>query len=96
MMEQEQTWNDIKDIWSNSAKGAKINFQITELINELKGKMSQFEKDSIKSDINKVKLTWAHDKKKVSQFEKDSINKDLNIITTLIKKLMAKFKSKNE
>ena len=95
-MEQEQIWNDIKDIWSNSSKGAKINFQVTELIDELKGKISQFEKDSIKTDINKIKSTWAHDKKKVSQFEKDSIKKDLNIITTLIKKLMAKFKSKNE
>ena len=96
MMQQEQNWNEIKEIWSNSEKGAKINFQVTKLINELKSKMSQFEKDSIKSDINNIKSTWAHDKKKVSQFEKDSIKKDLNMITTLIKKLMANFKSKNE
>lgn len=96
MMEQEQTWNDIKDIWSNSAKGAKINFQVSELIHELKSKISQFEKDSIKSDIIKIKSSWLNDKKRVSQFEKDSIKKDLNIITSFIKKLIAKFKPKNE
>ena len=96
MMQQEQTWKDVKEIWGNSSKGAKINFQVSELIIELKGKMSQFEKDSIKSNINKIKSSWAHDKKKVSQFEKDSIKKDLNMITTLIKKLLAKFRSKNE
>ena len=95
-MQQEQTWKDVKEIWGNSSKGAKINFQVSELLNELKGKMSQFEKDSIKSDINIIKSAWAHDKKKVSQFEKDSIKKDLNMITTLIKKLLAKFRSKNE
>ena len=96
MMQQEQTWNDVKEIWGNSSKGAKINFQVSELINELKGKMSQFEKDSIKTDINKIKSSWAQDKKKVSRFEKDSIKKDLNVITNLLKKLVAKFKSKNK
>lgn len=96
MMEQEQTWKDVKEIWRNSSKGAKINFQVSELIDELKGKVSQFEKDSIKSDIIKVKSSWVHYKKKVSQFEKDSIKKDLSLITNLIKKLIDKFKSKNE
>jgi len=93
MMQQEQSWKDVKEIWGNSSKGAKINFQVSELINELKGKMSQFEKDSIKSDINKIKSSWTHEKIKVSQFEKDSIKKDLNIITSFIKKVIAKFKS---
>ena len=95
MMKQEQAWKDVKEIWGNSSTGAKINFQVSELINELKGKMSQFEKDSIKSDISIIKSSWANEKKKVSQFEKDSIKKDLNLITNLIKKLVAKFKSKN-
>ena len=94
MMQQEQAWKDVKEIWGNSSKGAKINFQVSELINELKGKMSQFEKDSIKSDINKIKSSWVHDKKKVSQFEKDSIKKDLKVITNLIKKIIDKFRSK--
>ncbi|MEB8329917.1 hypothetical protein OO009_11175 [Flavobacteriaceae bacterium KMM 6897] len=95
-MKQEQTWNDVKKIWGNSAKGAKINFKVSELLNELKGKMSQFEKNSIKSDINKIKLAWAKDKKKVSQFEKDSVKKDLNILTSFLKKIVTKFKPKNE
>ena len=95
-MQQEQSWKDVKEIWGNSSKGANINFQVSELINELKGKMSQFEKDSIKSDMNKIKSSWSHDKKKVSQFEKDSIKKDLNVITNLIKKLVDKFRTKNE
>lgn len=70
MMEQEQSWKDVKEIWENSSKGAKINFQVSALINELKGKVSQFEKDTIK--------------------------KDLGFFTNLIKKLVPKFKSKNE
>ena len=95
-MEQEQTWNEVKEIWGNSSKGAKINFQVSELINELKGKMSQFEKDSIKSDVNKVKSDWTNTKSKVSQFEKDSIKKDLNLISNLIKKVISKFWTKKE
>ena len=95
MMQHEQSWEDVKEIWGNSSKGAKINFQVSELIEELKGKMSQFEKDSIKSDINKIKSSWSQDKKEVSQFEKDSIKKDLRVITNLLKKLVDKFKSKN-
>ena len=94
-MQHEQSWEDVKEIWGNSSKGAKINFQVSELIEELKGKMSQFEKDSIKSDINKIKSSWSQDKKEVSQFEKDSIKKDLRVITNLLKKLVDKFKSKN-
>jgi hypothetical protein len=58
--------------------------------------MSQFEKDSIKSDINIIKSSWQDYKKKVSQFEKESIKKDLNIITSFIKKLISKLRSKDE
>ena len=93
-MEQEQTWNDVKEIWGNSAKGAEINFQVSELINELKAKVSQFEKNSIKSDINQIKSSWLNAKKKVSQFEKNSIKKDFSLITSFTQKLIAKFKSK--
>ena len=96
MMEHEQAWKDVKEIWGNSSRGAKINFQVSELIVELKSKVSQFEKDSIKSDIIEIKSSWTHEKKKVSQFEKDSVNKDLNVITNLIKKLITRFRSKND
>ena len=96
MMEQGQTWEDVKEIWGNSSKGAKINFQVSELIDELKGKVSQFEKDSIKSDIFKIKSSWLQYKKKVSRYEKDSIKNDLSLITNLLKKLINRFKSKNE
>ena len=56
MIGQEQTemWEDVKEIWGNSSKGEKINFQVSKLINELKGKMSQFEKDSVKKDGAKI------------------------------------------
>lgn len=96
MTYEEQTWNDIKEIWGNSAKGATINFQITELIDELKSKMSQFEKDAIKSDMNQIKSSWEKEKKKVSQFEKDLVRKDYNLIAKFIKKLLAMFKPKNK
>ena len=96
MMQQEQTWKEVKEIWGNSSKGAKINFQVSELIKELKDKMSQFEKDSIKSDLNRIKSAWAKEKDKVSQFEKESIKKDLNIISSFIRRIIVKFKIKKD
>ncbi len=92
--EQRDAWAEITEIWGNSSKGDKINFQISELIDELKGKMSQFEKDSIKSDISKVKSSFSRYKGKVSQFEKDSISKDLSIFTKLIKIIVSKLRRK--
>lgn len=92
--EQRDTWAEVTEIWGNSSKGDKINFQISELIDELKGKISQFEKDSIKSDISKVKSSLSRYKGKVSQFEKDSISKDLLKFTKLIKKVVQKLRRK--
>ena len=82
--EQNEVWQDLKVIWNNQPESKKINIQASNLILELKSKVSQFEKDSIKNDIKFIKSS-------VSQFEKDSIKKDFNIITKFIKKIIDKF-----
>ena len=94
MASQEQTkeWNEIKEIWGNSAKGKKINFQVSNLIEELKGKMTDFEKRSIKSDVTKIKSSWENYKSHVSQFEKDSVAKDLAMISKFLKRVFRRFK----
>lgn len=91
--EQKNIWQDIKDTWNDQPQSEKINIQISQLLNEFKGKVSQFEKDSINSDIATLKVNWAKIKKdKVSQFEKDSIKKGINIISEFIKKIIDSFK----
>lgn len=92
--EQRDAWKEVTEIWGNSSRGDKINSQISELISELKDKMSPFEKSSIKSDSTKIKLSWNQESNKISQFEKDSISKDLLKITKLIKKVLQKMKIK--
>ena len=60
--------------------------------------ISQFEKDSIKSNVITIKASWNQFKGKISQFEKDSINKDVTKITALVKKflnLLRKIKTNN-
>ena len=93
---KEFEWQELKDIWTNSAQTRKINIQISALLDELKGKISQFEKDSIKSDIAILKASWTQTKSKVSQFEKDSVNRDLRYITKLLKRFLNLFKSNKE
>jgi hypothetical protein len=83
--EQKNIWKDIKDTWNEHPQSEKINIQASQLISEFKGKVSQFEKDSINSDIATLKVN-------VSQFEKDSIKKDINIISEFIKKVINRFK----
>ncbi|MEB2779705.1 hypothetical protein U3A58_04810 [Algoriphagus sp. C2-6-M1] len=91
--EQKAIWQDIKDTWNEQPQSEKINIQVSKLIEEFKGKVSQFEKDSINSDIATLKVNWAKTKRnKVSQFEKDSIKKDINIISEFIKKVIDRFK----
>ncbi len=59
MLEQElkKVWQELKEIWNNSSRTEKINFQIAQLMIDLKDKVSQFEKDSISRDITKVKTS---------------------------------------
>ena len=91
--EKKNIWQDIKNTWNEQPQSEKINIQVSQLINEFKSKVSQFEKDSINSDIATLKLNWAKTKRNnVSQFEKDSIKKDLNIISEFIKKVINRFK----
>lgn len=86
-------WRDIKNTWNEQPQSEQINIQVSQLINEFKSKVSQFEKDSINSDIATLKLNWARTKSNnVSQLEKDSIKKDINIISDFIKKVINKFK----
>ncbi len=92
--EQIDQWDDIKEIWGNSSKGEKINFQVSKLIEELNSKMSEFEKKSIKSDSTILKSSWEKYKGKVSQFEKDSVSKDLLLITKFLNKTLRLLKIK--
>ncbi len=90
---QEFEWQEIKEIWTNSAQMKKINIQVSHLIEELKEKVSQFERDSIESDVAALKTNWNQFKGMTSQFEKDSIRKDLNIIRVLVKRFLNLFKN---
>ncbi len=96
MSDQEQKfeWKELKEIWKNSSQTKEINIQISRLVIELKDKVSQFEKDSIKTDVAKIKKNWNEFYSKTSQFERDSINKDLTTITALLKKFLFFIKKK--
>ena len=85
--EQNEVWQDLKGIWNNQPESEQINIQASNLIVELKSKVSQFEKDSIKNDIRFIKSS-------MSRFEKDSIKKDLQLISKLIKKIIDKLRIK--
>jgi len=90
--EQKFDWQELKEIWLTSSQTREINIQMSRLMDELKGKVSQFEKDSIKSDVATLQANWQQFKGMTSQFEKDSINKDLIKITALLKKFLNLFK----
>jgi hypothetical protein len=90
---QKNIWQDLKDTWKDQPQSEKINIQVSQLLNDFKDKVSQFEKDSINSDVATLKVNWAKTKRdKVSQFEKDSIKKDINIISGFIRKMIDLFK----
>jgi len=91
--EQENIWQDIKDTWNDQPQSEKINIQVSQLLNEFKGKVSQFEKDSISSDIATLKANWVQTKRaQVSQFEKDLIKRDIKMISKFLKKIIDKFR----
>ena len=90
---QNNIWQDLQDTWNDQPQSEKINIQISQLINEFKSKVSQFENDSINSDVVALKANWTKAKSNnVSQFEKDSIKKDINLISRLIKKVIHQLK----
>jgi hypothetical protein len=90
---QEFDWQQLKDVWASSAQTKEIHIQMSDLLEELKGKVSQFEKTSIQSDIAALKTNWIHTRRKVSQFEKDLVSKDLAMITRLLRRFLNLFKS---
>ena len=61
--EQKNIWQELKNTWNEQPQSEKINIQVSQLINEFKSKVSQFEKDSINSDIATLKLNWAKTKR---------------------------------
>ena len=93
--EEEFGWHELKDIWINSSQTRDIHIRMSELLDEVKSKTSQFETDSIKSDLATLKISWSEFKGMVSQFEKDSVKKDLAIITRILKKFFNLFKKSN-
>jgi hypothetical protein len=88
---QELEWNELKEIWANSAQTRAIHIRMTQLRDEVKSKTSQFEKDSIKSDLAILKTSWSKFEGMTSQFEKNSDKKDLGIMTRLLKKFLNLF-----
>lgn len=92
--DQKFEWQELKEIWMNSSQTRKITIQLSRLLDELEVKVSQFEKDSIKSDLATLRTNWTQFKGMTSQFEKDSIHRDLRIITALLKKFLNLFKNK--
>ena len=93
--EQEFEWNELRDIWINSSQTCDIQVRMSDFLDEVKNKVSQFEKDSVKSDLATLKISWTEFKGMVSQFEKDSVKKDLGIIVRLLNKFLNLFKKKS-
>ena len=89
-------WGEIKDAWNSSSETTKIEMQISGLVAELNSKISRFEKESIKNDMNTIRASVNKFENGVSQFEKDSIKRDLTIINNSIKKIISYFKKKKE
>jgi len=70
--EQSETWQDIKEIWGKSSQGETIYFEFSKLIDELKGKISQWEKDSL---LKQSKLLSSTHKCNTLIFKKNSMLK---------------------
>lgn len=71
----------------------KLIFKTSQLLNEFKGNVSQYKKDSVSADIAALKASWANIKRDhVSTFEKESIKIDINIISKFIQKIVDRFK----
>lgn len=89
--EQEFEWKELREYWNASSQGKTINLQMSQLMDELEGKVSQFEKDSINSDLAMLKTNWGSYLDSASQFEKDSIKKDLAMLNSWFGKFLRLF-----
>ncbi len=77
-------WDEIKSVWDNSTRYAAIRIEIEGLVSEFKTKISPFERQAIKNDIETIV-------KATSDFEKNSIKRDLDMIKKPLIKLIRKF-----
>lgn len=87
--EQQETWEDIQNIWNTSSHRKKIKIDSAQLIMELKNKTSEFEKRAVQKDFTMIQGA-------ISQFEKDSIQSDLNVITNAVKKFLKRIQKKKD
>lgn len=85
--DQKKVWDEVKALWNNAAGADKITIKVDFLIEELKSKVSSFEKEAIKHDIERIKNA-------TSQFEKESIERDLQLFTRSIKQFIKRLKGK--
>lgn len=104
--EQKNIWQDIKNTWNDQPQSEKINIQVSQLLNELKSKASQFEKDSINKDLafinssitkyekDSIKRDLAFMTNSVTEFEKKSVKSGLNFISKFLEKVISKLKKK--
>lgn len=87
--EQQETWEEIKAMWKASGHQKRIHMNMSQLVLELKDKASEFEKNAIKRDLQRIKGS-------VSQFEKDAIKSDIQLITSAVKKFIRALKGKRK
>ena len=84
---QNQSWEDVKKIWNNSSDVQEIKINVASFITELEQKVSTFEKETIKRDVQLIKDA-------VSEFERETIKKDIvkihNATTEFERELMKK------
>ncbi len=83
---QEISWEELQNLWSSAASNKQISLQMAGLLQELKNKTSQFEKDLIQQDMDLLKASWSETSTLVSEFETQSIHQDLKRIKRWIKK----------
>ena len=84
---QNQSWEDVKNIWNNASDVQEIKINVASFIAELEQKVSTFEKETIKRDVQLIKDA-------VSEFERETIKKDItkihNATTEFERELMKK------
>lgn len=88
-------WNELKDLWENSSQTREIRIQVTDFLNEVKNKTSQFEKDAIDKDLESLKSSLKDFEGLVSQFEKEAINDDMEKITRAFRKFINFFNGRD-
>ena len=84
---KEHNWEDVKNIWNTSSDVQEIKINVSSFMAELEQKISTFEKETIKRDVQLIKDA-------VSEFERETIKKDIvkihNVTTEFERELMKK------